>query len=251
MSMLNPKRFLGGISNHSSSEALGGFPNPLLDPFRWITFWDDFNIQRSSDSTADASFGWTFIADVAGDYGLSATVPSAFELQTAASDNDNIIMTPACITGTSNPAIMSTGLQEDKDCIIACRVQHDEVLLRSFAIGLGIPVEGTTEDLTPKGFLIQGLDASAAINVRMGDTSTITVQAVATAVNDTYNDIVAYYRASDTTLLVWADNVLVAETNAAGALDTAQDVSVMVGLMAGSAAVRTMLIDYMLVAIER
>jgi len=252
MSMTNPDRFLRGLSNHSPSEALGGFPNPLLDPFRWITLWDDFNIQHATDETAGAAFGWARNEDVAGTLGLSPTVPSALELTTAANDNDHMILSPASSTGTDTAtAIMSVGLQEDKDIIVASRFRVDEVELGSIAIGLGINVEATIEDSTPKGMLIQCLDASPAIQVRMGDTATVTVQAVGTRVNDVYNTIVAYYRAADTTLRVWADNVLVASTNAEGALDTAQDVSAMIAVMAGSAAAREMLVDWVLFAVER
>ena len=256
MSFTAPQRFLRGVSNHQRGDALGSFPNPMLDPFRWMTFWEDFAMIPGQGSIAGYGGGFNLDETATGATlaGLANLKPSAFLITPGTADNDVTIAYPASTTIAAGDALMvhsTVPLVATKDIIVAARFQTESADDQDFAIGLGQAAKATVIDTTPAGLLIMGTDTWTDIKVRIGDMATVTVALSAARAANTYYDVVAYYRGKDQTLHCWLDNVYISESDAAGALVLTTGMSAVMGTQNGSATASNLLVDYLMVAIER
>lgn len=228
-----PTHFSNGISNTSVGDPLYQFG--MLDPTKWLVFWDDFIHEPFSTE-------WTITATSAGIGTSAISTPDAngglARITTAADENDGLF------AQTIGEVFL---LEDGKKTFLKARFQVGDATQSDFIVGLH-STDTTPQDATMR-FLFESVDGSAALyfnndnNTDDDDSGTIS-----TLADDTFVSVAAYWD-GEGNIELYENDVLI-ETMT-GITVPAAEMAVGFGYLNGAAGAETTDIDYIFVAKER
>lgn len=225
-------RFPNGVTNVSDNnifQAMG-----QLDPSEFYTYWDDF----FSFHTAE----WTITeTQASATQALTAGVGGLLALTNSAADNDL-----NAIQRTFSLASFTAG----KRAFFKTRFKVDNATLSDIAIGLQV-IDTTPLDVTDGIYFLKP-EATTAVSVicRKNATTGSTTAVVGNLTNDTFVELGWYY---DGIGKVWysLNNNVIGALDASSAFLPDTTVTASIAVQNGSAAARTLTVDYMFYAFER
>lgn len=207
----------------------------MSDPTKMHTYYNDFDTYVAADWVVTETQAGATQALTAGDGGLLALVNSA-----ADNDLNALQKTPEGFTFTAG-----------KKMFFGCRFKVDDATQSDVVIGLQV-IDTTPLDVTDGVYFLKADDA-ATFNVicrKNATTGSISAAAVGSLVNDTFIKLEWYYDGVDK--LVYAiDGVVKGSISAAAAYLPDANCTISFAVQNGSAAARTMTVDYIFVAKER
>lgn len=230
--MASPTRFPSGVTNSRSIAPLGmyGLPNPVS----YHEFHNDFDFFASASWT-NTTTGTGTAALVAGDGGLLA-------LATSATSADNVFLQK-----TTECFLMETG----KPAWFTARFKVSVATTSSVVIGLQV-TDTTPLDVTDGiYFLLTTGSASVSIICRKNATTGSTTAVVGTLANDTFTELAWYWDGKDS-VAYYQDGVRKGTlTGVAASYLPDTTLTPSLGIQTGSAAVKTLTVDYILASKAR
>ncbi|MBS87148.1 hypothetical protein [Sphingobium sp.] len=224
--MAAPTRFPSGVTNSRPTAPLGnyGLPNPVS----YHEFHNDFDFYTSGSWT-NTTTGTGTVALTAGDGGLLAIVTSA-----TSADNVFLQKTTECF-------LMETG----KPAWFAARFKVSAATTSSVAIGLQV-TDTTPLDVTDGiYFLVSTGSANVSIICRKNASTGSTSATVGTLVSDTFTELAWYWDGKDT-VAYFQDGVQKGSlTGVASAYLPDTTLTPSMGIQTGSAAAKTLTVDYL------
>ena len=223
-----PTRFPNGLTTAAKNQPMGEYILP--DVTKCHTFFDDFDTYTAADWTVTET-GTATQALTDGDGGLLL-------ITNAASDND---------ASFSQKVGESFRFETDKKLWFDCRFKASNATQSDVVIGLSI-TDTTPLSVSDGVFFLKSDDATTIVMkvVKNGTATTTTVCALA---DDTFCQLSFCYNGVDG-IAVFMDGVQVA-TSAVTNLPDDEDLTITYGIQNGSAAARTMTIDYIFASKER
>jgi hypothetical protein len=205
-----------------------------FDEMRWHRFVTDFDRYAAGD--------WTITRTGSGTTALTALDGGAILITNAAADNDNSFF--QLPVGTFR-------WQSGKRLFFKTRFKVSDATQSDIAIGLQV-IDTTPLDVTDGIFFLKD-DDSPNLFFRVEKSNTVTAAAttaIGALANDTFVTLAFYYEPSDGRVQFFINDVLIGARPTTNIPDTT-DLSVSFGLQNGSAAARTMTLDYVFAAQER
>lgn len=226
-----PSRFPSGVTNVSATNV---FRDLLVaDPTRLHTYFNDFDIYTAGDWTVTETTAGATQATVAGDGGLLALV-------TEANDNDvNQLQGQETFLIATN-----------KKLWYKARWKVSNATETDVYMGLIITDTDIVGGVTDGIYFRKADDAAVLIHVLELNSTESSSGTVATVVADTFIETAFYYNGKDA-VEVYIDGVKVATHTTLTNLCTDEELAVTISLTNGSAAARTLTVDYVYVAKER
>lgn len=225
-------RFPFGVTNAGQDTVFADLT--MSDPTLYHTYFDDFDTYTAGDWVVTAT-GSTTQALTAGDGGWLL-------LTNSAADNDLLALqkTPAAFSFTAG-----------KKTFFSARLKVSNATQCDFVVGLQV-VDVTPLDVTDGVYFLKADDAATVSIICRKDASTgsTSASAIATLADDTFVTLAWYYDGVDK--IVYAVNGAVLGSLAATSAFLPDALcTVSFALQNGSAAARTMTVDYIYVAEER
>lgn len=231
MSITNT-RFPGGVTNVSDTDIFNAMGQ--LDPTEFYTYWDDFFSYHATE--------WTVTETQAGaTQALAAGVGGTLVLTNSAADNDL-----NAIQRTFSLASFTAG----KRAFFKTRFKVDDATQSDIAIGLQV-IDTTPLDVTDGVYFLKADDAtSISIVCRKNASTGSTTAVVGNLANDTFAELGWYY---DGISRIWysLNGVVIGALDASSAYLPDTNVTASIAVQNGSAAARTLTVDYMFYAFER
>ena len=231
MSITNT-RFPGGVTNVSDTDIFQAMGQ--LDPTKFYTYWDDFFSFHGAE--------WTVTETQAGaTQALTAGVGGLLALTNSAADNDL-----NAVQRTYSLASFTPG----KRAFFEVRLKVDNATLSDIAVGLQV-IDTTPLDVTDGIYFLKP-KAGTAISLicRKNATTGSTTAVVGNMANDTFVDLGWYYDGINR--VSYSQNgVVVGALDASSAYLPDTTVTASIAVQNGSAAARTLTVDYMFYAFER
>ncbi len=221
--------FPGGVSTTDN----GVFHKaPFPDPFQYHIYKNDFDTYVSGDWTVTKPGSGTTIALADGSGGL-------LSLANTSTDDDLI---------SHQLAIESFKFVANKKAFFAIKFKIDDATQCDFTVGLVL------RDTTPLAFTdgcgFTKADGSTAISfTSLKNSSGTTKTSAATFVNDTFITLGYYFDGNK--FYVYADDQLVHTTAVNATICDDEELTVTFAFQNGSAAARTMTVDYVFAGVER
>lgn len=241
-----PTRLPKGVVNRESWERFNMFG--MLDPTKWITYWDDF--AGATDSLPNATdANYTVTKTGAGTIAQADGLGGWSILTNAAADND------AVFVQKKGEAFL---WQATKRLFFAIRFKLSDATDSDFVAGLQI-TDTTPLDVTDGIFFLKADDAATVTFNVEKDNAASQLAAFTTLANDTFVELAFEYEGAATVVngsAVYRFNVYV-NGALAGVVDASTNVPddellcVSFGVQNGAAAAKTATIDYIFAALER
>lgn len=226
-------RFQNGVTNVGDTSPFADLRMP--DPTLYHTYFDDFDQFVAADWTVTETQAGATQALTAGDGGWLALVNSA-----ANNDLNAIQKLPSAFSFTAG-----------KKAFFKARWKVDDATNSALVIGLQV-VDTTPLDVTDGIYFLKSAASTALQFLCRKDASTGSTSAsnIATVANDTFMDVAFFYD-GDSKVFYAVNGVLQGSLSATSAYlpDTITTISIAVAN--GTAAARTMTVDYVFAAIER
>lgn len=226
-------RFPFGVTNAAENSIFADMIQS--DPTKFHEYWNDFDTFSASDWVVTETQAGATQGLAAGDGGWLALVNTA-----ADNDLNAIQKTPAAFSFTAG-----------KKAFFACRFKVDDATQSDVVVGLQV-VDTTPLDVTDGIYFLKADDAATLSFVCRKDAATgsASASAIATLTNDTFVTVAFAYDGVGKVAYAVNGSVLGSlDASSAYLPDTITTVSLAV--QNGSAAARTLTIDYVYAAIER
>lgn len=231
--MAAPTRFPGGVSTAARSQGnLWDYPNP--DPTKFHVYFEDFDYYAAGDWTITGQ-GTESVALTDGNGGLLL-------LSTDVLDNDNCFL---------NKVGESFLLAAGKRCFFKARLKVSSAVETDFVVGLQI-TDTSPLDVTDGIYFLKADDA-ATIDVicrKNATTGSTSDTAIASVVTDTFI-VLGFAYDGKSTITYYVDDVAKGTLDASSAYLPDTELTISVGIQAGSAGAKTLTVDYILAALER
>lgn len=225
-------RFPNGVTNVSDTnifQAMG-----QLDPTEFYTYWDDFFSFTAGE--------WTVTETQAGaTQALTAGVGGLLALTNSAADDDL-----NAIQRTFSLASFTAG----KRAFFKTRFKVDDATQSDIAIGLQV-IDTTPLDVTDGVYFLKADNAtSISVICRKNATTGSTTAVVGNMANDTFVELAWYYDGISK-LAYSLNGVTIGALDASSTYLPDTTVTASIAVQNGSAAARTLTVDYMFYAFER
>ena len=252
---LSPSNFPGGVSTQLQGNPMFAFGMP--DPTQWHTFWNDFNEFTAVLEDATTAADWTATDTnttlatctvIDGDGGILSVTNTA-------AAGDAIFFQWRGGNGAAAAVQESWRWASDKAMFFKARFQLSDATDSDFVLGLQI-TDATPLDVTDGLFFIKP-DDSAVVTFRAEKDNTASTVTTGTLANTTYCTVAFAYLPSGgpggiPTCDVYFNDVRVGSLTTFTNFPDDEDLAVSFGLVNGdTAAARTALLDYILVAKQR
>lgn len=230
-------RLLGGFNARTESQDTSDWK--INDTTRFHELSNDFDRYQANDWVVTV-VGTGTAAMVAGDGGRLA-------LTTSGASGDNVCLQWAGGSGGVMPGFV---FDSTKDLVIKAQFQVDDATLANWTFGLYIADTTPIASLPTEGFYMSKPAASTTISGNMIIGGTATQIAGGTMVAAAMQQLTMVYIASVGTWATFQNDVLIARSTVLTNKPTAA-LAPGIAVQAGSAVIRTMTLDYLLVAKER
>lgn len=222
-----------GVTNVLENTIFADMVQP--DPTKFHEYWNDFDTFVAADWVVTETQAGATQALAAGDGGWLALTNSA-----ADNDLNAIQKTPAAFSFTAG-----------KKTFFACRFKVDDATQSDMVVGLQV-VDTTPLDVTDGIYFLKADDAATMDFICRKDATTgsTSASAVATMANDTFITVAFYYD-GEAKVFYAINGVVKGSLVATSAFLPDTITTVSLAVQNGSAAARTMTIDYVYAATER
>ena len=229
----SPSRLPKGLSTAANvNGTLGSFPVP--DPTKYHVYFNDFDTYLASEwVVTDQGTGSAALVD--GNGGLLAGATDVL-------DNDNTFL---------NKVGESFLLAAGKQCFFKARLKVSNAVETDVVIGLQV-TDTSPLDVTDGIYFLKPDDA-ATINVlcrKNATTGSNSDTAIASMVDDTFI-VLGFVYDGKSTLTYYVNDVALGTLDASSAYLPDTELTVSLGIQAGSAGAKTLTVDYILAALER
>jgi len=222
--------FIDGVTNVAESSALGAFIMP--DPSSAHVVFDDFDIYTATDWTVTETQAGATQAIVAGDGGLLALVNSA-------ADNDINAIALANLT---------FNLSDGKAFWVKARLKVDDIVNSSVLFGL---MDTMTAFNPANGVYLFKDDGAATMRLSLEKASAVTnTSFTAPGASDTFATLGIHYDPDNSVVTAYLNDVAVLHQTTLTNMPVV-DLTLAVGVRNGTAAARTLTVDYVLAAKQR
>ena len=230
-------RFPNGINDHPSGNAGMGRYYPRMDPTRYVQYWNDFHIYTAGD--------WTVTETQAGaTQGINAGAHGGIlSLVNSSADNDLNALQLASETFR---------FDSSKKFWIRTRFKVDDATQSDIMIGLSITDTSPLQSLPTDYIAFYKADDAAALVASVTKNSTSSTIAMGNMSNDTYVVAEMYYDPYQTRLTAMLNGATVGtDLTSVTNIPEDEELAVIIALQNGSAAARTLSVDYLEVLMER
>ncbi len=226
--------FPNGVSNAASSSFWGKAKGRFADPTKFVEFFDDFNEYIAANYTVTEDGVATQVLSNANGAGGVLLITNA-----AADDNHSFSQ----LVGEAFQFTVG------KEAWFEARFRLNDVTQSDAVVGLQIT--DTSPLAVSDGVYFLKTDGAATLDlVVIKDSTSTTLAAVATLVDDTYVKV-SYYYDGVSTLEVYVDDALVATQTDLTNLPDDELLTMSFGVQNGEAVAKTMAVDYVLACVER
>lgn len=245
--MAKTTNFPNGITNIAKSSDIGilGMPSPL----KYVTYFSDFTGCEGTtvDLLATSPVAHTKTVTEAGAGSHSVTLSSSLGALGGALVLTNDAASADLISIQAKGEAFR--FSATKDFIIKARFKVDSATLSSAFVGVAI-TDTTPLDASDRiGF--QMASGSATLSGVAVKDSTSTTVGTKTMVSDTFVELALVYSASAKELVMFADGVKVGSTTTLTNVVNDEDLTMTLHIQNGSAVIRILTLDYILIAFER
>lgn len=225
-------RIPAGITNVRPTDPLAMFG--MLDPTKWITYFNDFHEYLAGE--------WTITATGAGTTALTDINGGAILLTNAAADNDNRFHQK-----------VGEGflLAANKQAFFKTRFKVSDATESDVVIGLQV-TDTTPLDVTDGIYFLKA-DGAATIDFicrKDASTGSNSDTAIASLVSDTFITL-AWYFDGVSTVKYYVDGLLDGEVSGSSTYLPDTELTISFGIQNGEAVAKTMTLDYVFAALER
>lgn len=231
-------RLPNGLSTDVDSGPFADFAEPRWN--RYHVWFDDFDNYTAASWVVTETLAGATQGVTSGDGGILALVNSA------ADDDLNSIQW----AGGAGAVTPSFTFDSTKDMFIATRFKVDDATQSDVLIGLAIADTTPIASLPANGIFFLKSDDAASLIVSLRASGTSTSLTVGTLSNDTYVDVAFVYNSTLGRWQVFLNNALVATTTTLTNAPSAA-LAPTITLQNGSAAARTLSVDWLFVAKQR
>lgn len=225
-----------GFSLDKPGEPLYDFGIP--NPFKYAVLAEDFMTFTSAQWTVtETQIGATQAISAGEDGGVLLLTNSA-----ADNDLNSIQRVASGVTGEHFK------WSSDRDSFFICRFKVDDATNSDVVVGLQI-TDTTPLDVTD-GLFFYKPEATTTMSLIVEKNNTNTATAAGTVVSNTYHEVAWYYSAKDGLFHIFFDGAEVGTSVATNAVDD-EELTVTLAVQNGSAAARTLSVDYFMSAKAR
>jgi hypothetical protein len=227
---LDVTRLPGGLSTQNVNNIFSSFGMP--DPTKYHTYFNDFDLYTAGDWTVTETQAGATQALIDGDGGVLALVNSA-------ANND---------LNSIQKAFEGFRLELGKRTFMKARFKVDDATNAAVVVGLCI-TDTTPLDVTD-GLYFYKAAATTSISVFAEKNNTSTSAVAGTMASDTYTTVGLYFDGIDRIWYMFGDAVVGYITPSTNLCDD-EDLTITLSVANGTAAARTLTVDYILVAKAR
>lgn len=235
----DPTRLTSGISTRKKGHPLANFPYP--DPFKTFMSYTDFDSYTASDwTTTIVGTGTAALSVASFDYG-------ALLLTTSGASGDNV-----CLQGLANVRTAIVTPAVGKRLWFSTRIAVDDATNAAVVVGAHITDTTPVASLPTDGIYFSKPAAGTTINfvVANGGVST-SVALPAPLVAATMMELAFFYDPRLSTIQYFQNGVSVGGAALTNLPTSADALRLSLAVQAGTAAIRTMSVDYALLANDR